>query len=41
MSAETEAVADAAPPVIEVRGLLNRFGAQIVHEALDLQVRAE
>ena len=38
MNAATATVADAAPPVIEVRGLLNRFGAQIVHEALDLQV---
>ena len=38
MNAATATVADTAPPVIEVRGLLNRFGAQIVHEALDLQV---
>jgi len=28
----------AEPPVIEIRGLLNRFGDQIVHENLDLDV---
>ncbi|MDI3262626.1 MAG: ABC transporter ATP-binding protein [Fulvimonas sp.] len=27
------------PPVIEVRGLVNRFGAQVVHQDLDLDVR--
>ena len=26
-------------PVIEVRGLVNRFGAQVVHEGLDMEVR--
>ena len=26
------------PPVIEVRGLVNRFGAQVVHDGLDLDV---
>ncbi|MFC0676888.1 ABC transporter ATP-binding protein [Lysobacter korlensis] len=26
-------------PIIRVRGLLNRFGAQVVHEGLDLDVR--
>jgi phospholipid/cholesterol/gamma-HCH transport system ATP-binding protein len=26
-------------PVIRVRGLINRFGAQVVHEGLDLEVR--
>ena len=30
---------DAAPnPIIRVRGLVNRFGAQIVHDGLDLEV---
>jgi len=27
-------------PVVEVRGLVNRFGAQIVHDGLDMDVRA-
>lgn len=27
-------------PVIEVRGLVNRFGAQVVHDGLDMAVRA-
>ena len=26
-------------PVIEVRGIVNRFGAQVVHDGLDLEVR--
>ena len=25
-------------PVIEVRGIVNRFGAQVVHDRLDMQV---
>jgi phospholipid/cholesterol/gamma-HCH transport system ATP-binding protein len=29
---------DAAGPVVEVRGLVNRFGAQIVHDGLDMTV---
>jgi phospholipid/cholesterol/gamma-HCH transport system ATP-binding protein len=28
-----------APPAIEVRGLVNRFGSHVVHEGLDLTVR--
>ena len=36
----TEAAADdAAPPPIEVRGLVSRFGDHVVHENLDLTVR--
>jgi len=31
--------ADAAEPVIRVRGLVNRFGEQVVHDGLDLDVR--
>ena len=27
-----------APPIIRVRGLVNRFGAQVVHDGLDLEV---
>ncbi len=27
-------------PVIEVRGLVNRFGTQVVHDGLDMEVRA-
>ena len=30
---------DEAAPIIRVRGLANRFGAQVVHEGLDLDVR--
>ncbi len=30
---------DGAQPVIRVRGLVNRFGPQVVHEGLDLDVR--
>jgi phospholipid/cholesterol/gamma-HCH transport system ATP-binding protein len=33
------APADAAPLVVKVRGLANRFGEQVVHENLDLDVR--
>ena len=29
-----------AQPVIEVRGVVNRFGRQVVHDGLDLEVRA-
>lgn len=29
-----------APPVIQVRGLVSRFGAQTVHDGLDLEVRS-
>ena len=28
-------------PVVEVRGLVNRFGSQVVHEGLDLEVRSD
>jgi len=27
-----------AEPIIEVRGLVNRFGAQVVHDGLDMTV---
>lgn len=30
---------NAADPIIEVRGLVNRFGRQVVHENLDLDIR--
>jgi phospholipid/cholesterol/gamma-HCH transport system ATP-binding protein len=30
---------DAAEPIIRVRGLVNRFGEQVVHDGLDLDVR--
>jgi phospholipid/cholesterol/gamma-HCH transport system ATP-binding protein len=30
---------DDATPIVRVRGLANRFGAQVVHEGLDLDVR--
>ena len=26
-------------PTVEVRGVVNRFGAQVVHDGLDMQVR--
>lgn len=39
MSALPQALAPGAPPVIEVAGLDNRFGAQVVHEKLDLSLR--
>jgi phospholipid/cholesterol/gamma-HCH transport system ATP-binding protein len=29
-----------APPVIRVRGLVSRFGAQMVHEGLDMEVQS-
>ena len=35
----TDADRDDASPIIRVRGLANRFGAQVVHEGLDLDVR--
>ena len=28
-------------PVVEVRGLVNRFGAQVVHDGLDMQIEAD
>ncbi len=28
-------------PVVEVRGLVNRFGSQVVHDGLDMQVRPD
>jgi phospholipid/cholesterol/gamma-HCH transport system ATP-binding protein len=34
------APAPAAVPAIEVRGVVNRFGAQVVHDALDMTVEA-
>ncbi len=34
------AVADSGRPVIEVRGLVSRFGEQIVHDGLDFDVNA-
>jgi phospholipid/cholesterol/gamma-HCH transport system ATP-binding protein len=38
-AAMTDADRDDASPIIRVRGLANRFGAQVVHEGLDLDVR--
>ncbi len=32
-------MADRSPNVIEIRGLVNRFGAQVLHDGLDLDVR--
>ena len=29
------------PPVVEVRGLVNRFGTQVVHEGLDMEVERD
>lgn len=29
------------PPVVEVRGLVNRFGGQVVHDGLDMQVERD
>ncbi len=29
------------PPVVEVRGLVNRFGSQVVHEGLDMEVERD
>jgi phospholipid/cholesterol/gamma-HCH transport system ATP-binding protein len=31
---------DASPPIIRVRGIVNRFGAQVVHDGVDFDVRA-
>jgi phospholipid/cholesterol/gamma-HCH transport system ATP-binding protein len=31
-------VSDAATPILEVRGLVNRFGRQVVHDGLDMTV---
>lgn len=31
----------AAPPIVEVRGIVNRFGPQVVHDGLDMDVRAD
>src|SRR5215467_11392902 len=28
-------------PMVEVRGLVNRFGTQVVHDGLDMEVRAD
>ena len=28
-------------PVVEVQGLVNRFGAQVVHDGLDMEVNAD
>jgi phospholipid/cholesterol/gamma-HCH transport system ATP-binding protein len=39
-SASEPARGSAAPPIIRVRGLVTRFGAKTIHEALDLDVRA-
>ena len=36
----TDAAAAGAGPIISIRGLANRFGAQVVHDGLDLDVRA-
>jgi phospholipid/cholesterol/gamma-HCH transport system ATP-binding protein len=30
---------DVAPPIIRIRGLVNRFGSQVIHDGLDLEVR--
>ncbi len=38
MSAPVEAVLDEEGPPIEVRGLLSRFGANVVHDGLDLVI---
>jgi phospholipid/cholesterol/gamma-HCH transport system ATP-binding protein len=40
MPADTQ-TAGADTPVIRVRGLVNRFGKQVVHDALDMEVRAQ
>ena len=34
------AAGDDRPPIVSVRGMANRFGTQVVHEGLDLDVRA-
>jgi phospholipid/cholesterol/gamma-HCH transport system ATP-binding protein len=33
------AAADASGPVVAVHGIVNRFGAQVVHDGLDMEVR--
>jgi phospholipid/cholesterol/gamma-HCH transport system ATP-binding protein len=33
------AAADPSRPVVAVRGIVNRFGAQVVHDGLDMEVR--
>jgi len=33
--------AEEAPPIIQVQGLVNRFGTQLVHDHLDLDVRRD
>jgi len=30
---------DAVPPIIRIQGLVNRFGNQVIHDGLDLEVR--
>lgn len=32
-------VEDTAPPIVQVRGLVNRFGSHVVHDNLDLDIR--
>ena len=39
MADRAPATRDAGEPIIRVRGLVNRFGEQIVHDGLDLDVR--
>jgi phospholipid/cholesterol/gamma-HCH transport system ATP-binding protein len=34
-------MAEEARPILEVRGIVNRFGAQVVHNGLNMQVYAE
>jgi|TARA_R100000501_G_scaffold17834_1_gene34215 phospholipid/cholesterol/gamma-HCH transport system ATP-binding protein len=38
MAAETADIEDHEGPIIEVKGLVNRFGEQVVHDGLDLTV---
>jgi len=38
MSAQLSLRQDAATPIVRVRGLVNRFGEQVVHDGLDLDV---
>ena len=37
-TAMTDGERDDATPIVRVRGLANRFGTQVVHEGLDLDV---
>ncbi|MGL6215214.1 ATP-binding cassette domain-containing protein, partial [Billgrantia desiderata] len=30
---------NASEPIVEIRGLVNRFGRHVVHEGLDLDIR--